>query len=174
MSSRTGGVLSRKALVRHVTRPLLEAAADADASLPRRISPVEHCVSEWDARQRMSPLGKLIVAVVLVVAFVCLGGGMLMIVGRESGTRTTAKVADCAEHGRFGTYCTGTWIEGGSLVGGRGNVIVGRIDGAMPSDVGRTIDVTVTGDHAHTYFARAPDHARHPGTRADHPLRPCW
>jgi hypothetical protein len=73
-----------------------------------------------------------------------------MIVERESGVTRTAKIIDCVDHGRFGTDCTGVWIEGGSLVGGRGHVIVGTVAGATSSDVGKTIDVTVTGDHART------------------------
>jgi hypothetical protein len=104
----------------------------------------------------MSPVGKVIVVVVLVVALACLGGGVFLIVERETGTRANATVTDCAEHGRFGTDCTGSWIIGGSLVGGHGRIVVGPIDGAVSSDVGKTIDVTVSGDHAYVRSLALP------------------
>jgi hypothetical protein len=101
----------------------------------------------------MNALGKALVAVVLVVALACLGGGVFLIVERETGTRAKAKVTECVESGGSRLHridCTGTWVVGGSLVGGGGHVVVGPIEGAESSDVGKAIDVTLSGDHAYT------------------------
>jgi hypothetical protein len=100
----------------------------------------------------MNALGKALVAVVLVVGLACIGGGVFWIIERETGTRAEATVRECVESGgsRFHRYhCTGTWVVGGSFVGGGGHFEVGTIDGADSSDVGKTIDVTVSGDRAY-------------------------
>jgi hypothetical protein len=89
-----------------------------------------------------------LLAVVLVAALAFVGGGVFLIVERETGTRARATVSDCVERGRS-TVCTGTWVVGGSLVGGNGHVVVGAIDGAVSSDVGKTIDVTLSGGRAY-------------------------
>jgi hypothetical protein len=47
-------------------------------------------------------------------------------------------------------------VVGGSLVGGGGHVVLGSIDDANPSDIGKTIDVRVSGDHAYTASLRVP------------------
>jgi hypothetical protein len=98
----------------------------------------------------MNALGKALFAFVLVVGLVCIGGGVSLIVERETGTRAEATVGECVgRNSRFkGTHCTGTWVVGGSFVGGGGRLQVGTIEGAESSDVGKTIDVTVWGDRA--------------------------
>jgi hypothetical protein len=101
----------------------------------------------------MNALGKALVAVVLVVGLACIGGGVFLIVERETGTRAKATVTHCVESGGgrlHRTDCTGTWVVGGSLVGGGGHLELGTIEGAVSSDVDKTIDVTVSGDHAYT------------------------
>jgi hypothetical protein len=103
----------------------------------------------------MNAFGKALVAVVLVVALACIAGGVFGIVERETGTRAKATVTDCVYS--FRSYdCTGTWVVGGNLVGGGGQVVVGTIDGAASSDIGKTIEVTVSGDHAHTTSLVSP------------------
>jgi hypothetical protein len=97
----------------------------------------------------MNALGKALVVVALLAALACLGGGVFLIVQRETGTRAQALVTDCAVSGRA-THCTGTWIVGGDLLGGNGQVQVGSVEGATSSDVGNTIDVTVSGDTAYS------------------------
>jgi hypothetical protein len=71
---------------------------------------------------------------------------VFLIVERGTGTRAKATVAHCVESGGsrlHRTDCTGTWIV-------RGRVVVGTIEGVDSSDVGKTIDVTVSGEHAYT------------------------
>jgi hypothetical protein len=101
----------------------------------------------------MNARRKAHLAIMLVVALACVGGGVFLIVERETGTRAKAKVTECVESGRrfsHRTNCTGTWVVGGSLVRGGGHVVVGTIEGAESSDVGKTIDVTVSGDLAYS------------------------
>jgi hypothetical protein len=100
----------------------------------------------------MNALVKALVAFVLVVGLACIGGGLFWIVERETGTRGEATVGECVESGgsRFHQYhCTGTWVVGGPFIGGGGHFEFGAIDGADSSDVGKTIDVTVSGDRAY-------------------------
>lgn len=103
----------------------------------------------------MNAFGKALVAVVLVVALACIAGGVFEIVERETGTKAKATVTDCAYSFRS-YHCTGTWVVGGNLVGGGGQVVVGTIDGAASSDIGTMIEVTVSGDHAHTTSLASP------------------
>lgn len=80
------------------------------------------------------------------------GGGVSLVVQRETGTRARATITECqpADVGTHGSYeCTGTWVAGGSLLKG-GHVVRGAVEGAEPSDVGRSIEVTLSGDRAHT------------------------
>jgi len=96
----------------------------------------------------MNAQGPALVVVMLFAALAFVGGGTFLIVERETGARARATVADCVERGRS-TVCTGTWVVGGSLVGGNGHVVFGTIDGADSTDVGKTIDVTVSGGRAY-------------------------
>jgi hypothetical protein len=97
----------------------------------------------------MNVVGKALVALALVVGLAFVAGGGFLIVERETGARARARVTDCVQVYR-GTDCTGTWVVGGSLVGGGGHVVAGPVDGAVSGDLGKTIDVTVSGDHAYT------------------------
>lgn len=81
-----------------------------------------------------------------------LGGGIFLIVQRDTGTRAEATIAEC--HEISGAYhasdqCTGSWIVGGSLLDG-GHVVVGVVDGAERRDVGKALSVTVRGGTAYT------------------------
>lgn len=78
--------------------------------------------------------------------------GIFFLVQRQTGTRALATVSECETTGAGkyeSTHCTGSWIVGGSLLDG-GHVVVGSINGAGQSDVGKTIDVTLRGDEAYT------------------------
>lgn len=78
--------------------------------------------------------------------------GIFFLVQRQTGTRASATVAECETTGagRYeSTHCTGSWMVGGSLLDG-GHVVVGSVNGADQSDVGKTIDVTLRGDEAYT------------------------
>jgi hypothetical protein len=100
--------------------------------------------------------------VFLATALVGLGmiaGGVTSIIHKESGAKAKATIASCQQV--FSTHtttydCYGTWVEGGSLVGGNGHVVYGPVDDAEPSDIGKTLDVRVSGDHAYTPSLRVP------------------
>jgi hypothetical protein len=96
----------------------------------------------------MNLLAKALVGAVLAGGLALAGGGVVLLVQRETGTRARATVTGCtvSGSGRYErTDCTGTWVVGGTLVGGSGRVVVGTIDGVEASDVGKTIDVTAGG-----------------------------
>jgi hypothetical protein len=87
-----------------------------------------------------------------------IAGGITSIMHKESGTAARATITSCQQvGGRYPSYnCDGTWVEGGSLVGGRGHVVFGDVDDAEPDQIGKTIDVRVSGDHAYTISLRVP------------------
>jgi hypothetical protein len=81
-----------------------------------------------------------------------LGGGIFLLVQRQTGTRADAKIAEChvVNSGNHATdECTGSWVVGGSLLND-GHVVVGDVQGAESRDVGKTLHVTVRGDTAYT------------------------
>jgi hypothetical protein len=99
-----------------------------------------------------------IFAVVALAGLGMIAGGIVSIIHKESGMKARATVTACQLTGsRYTTYtCEGTWVEGGSLVGGNGHVVYGVIDDAEPSDIGKTLDVRVSGDQAYTPSLRVP------------------
>jgi hypothetical protein len=102
---------------------------------------------------------KAALAVVALFELAMIGAGVFLIVQRETGTRARATVTDCVERGSSRnrtTHCTGTWVVGGDLVGGNGRVVVGEVDGATSSDIGKTIDVTLRGGTAYTRSLTLP------------------
>jgi hypothetical protein len=95
---------------------------------------------------------KYVIAITLLVGLALAGGGGWLIYQRETGTRGEAKVSDCQDFGASSsskTYCTGSWVVGGSLLAG-GHVVVGPVNGAEDSDIGKTISVTLRGGEAYT------------------------
>jgi hypothetical protein len=103
------------------------------------------------ARRGVPPV--VIVSVVLAVALV--GGGAFILFTQRTGARAQATVTGC-DQSRRSIVCTGTWVAGGDLVGGEGRVVRGTIDGAGTADLGRTIDVRLSGDRASTTSPRLP------------------
>jgi hypothetical protein len=90
---------------------------------------------------------------VLSLGFI--GAGVFYLHAQTTGERTTAKVTHCTtRRGRYG--CTALWVQGGSLVFGKGHVVNGTLEGAGPSDVGKTLDVRVSGGRAYTPSLRIP------------------
>ena len=93
-------------------------------------------------------------AIVIVLLLLILPGVGLVAAGlhqanvKRNGTPAEARVSDCTRVG--GRYksdsCTGTWVAGGSLVSGDGRVVRGTVDGADRGDIGKTIDVRLSGD----------------------------
>ena len=104
-------------------------------------------------RKRAGIVGTTFVLVVLLALTAgVLGGGIFLLVQRETGTRAQAHVTSCTSSGSAKyrkVHCQGSWTVGGSLLDG-GHVVVGTVDGADKGDVGRTIDVTVRGDTAYS------------------------
>jgi hypothetical protein len=78
-------------------------------------------------------------------------GGTFLIVVQETGTPAKAKILEC--HRTGGRYrsdsCRGSWVAGGSLLEG-GRVVIGTVDGADSDDIGKTLDVRLSGDRAYT------------------------
>ena len=91
--------------------------------------------------------------VFVLTAVAVLGGGIFLIVQRQTGTRAQATVAECHVVTGGSTHateeCSGSWVVGGSLLAG-GHVVVGDIQGAESRDIGKTLDVTVRGGTAYT------------------------
>lgn len=93
-----------------------------------------------------------VLVVMLALTAGVLGGGVFLLVQRETGSRTQAHVTNCDVSGA-GKYrkvhCLGSWTVGGSLLDG-GRVVVGTVNGVDTGDVGKTVDVTVRGDTAYS------------------------
>jgi hypothetical protein len=102
-------------------------------------------------------LGIVVFAVVFLGGLGMLGGGIFLIVVRATGEQATARVIEC--HTSGGRYrsdvCQGTWVAGGSLLAG-GHVVTGTVDGADSGDVGKTLEVRLSGDRAYTTSLRVP------------------
>jgi hypothetical protein len=99
-----------------------------------------------------------VVLVVTAGAAAMLGGGAFLLVQRATGPRAVATVGDCTTtgSGRYrSVHCTGSWTEGGSLFEG-GHIVVGAIQGAETTDIGKNLDVTVRGDTAYTRDVKLP------------------
>jgi hypothetical protein len=95
--------------------------------------------------------GVVVLIAAALIAATMIGAGVFLIVQRQTGTRALATVGDCEASGggRYrSVHCTGTWVVGGSLIGG-GHVVFGTIDGVDTDAVGKTIDVTLRGDTAY-------------------------
>jgi hypothetical protein len=98
---------------------------------------------------------KAVIVFTIVAGLALVGGGAFLLVQRATGTKAEATVSQCTTTGGskdLQTDCTGSWIVGGSLLAG-GHVVVGEIDGAGQSDVGKQIAVTVSGN---TAYVRSP------------------
>ena len=99
-----------------------------------------------------------VVLVVTAGAAAMLGGGAFLLVQRATGPRAVATVGGCTTtgSGRYrSVHCTGSWTEGGSLFEG-GHIVVGAIQGAETTDIGKELDVTVRGDTAYTRDVKLP------------------
>ena len=106
-----------------------------------------------------NPIGSALVVLVAGAAVVAtLGGGIFLLVLRETGPRAVATVSECTVtgSGRFRRVdCQGSWTIGGSLLEG-GHIMVGTIQGAETTDVGKKLDVTVRGDTAYSRDLKLP------------------
>jgi hypothetical protein len=93
----------------------------------------------------------VLVGIVFLGGLGMLGGGIYLGAVQLTGTEAEARITDC--HRSPGRYrsdtCTGTWVAGGSLLEG-GRVVIGTVEGAESDDVGKTLDVRLSGDRAYT------------------------
>jgi ABC-type Na+ efflux pump permease subunit len=102
--------------------------------------------------------GRVILGVI-ALALLALGAGAAVtgvsqIKTRATGEKATARVTGCSLGGTSKSRtvdCTGTWVTGGKLVGGKGHVVVGRVEGASDDDAGRTIAVRLSSDGQKAY-----------------------
>ena len=91
----------------------------------------------------------------LVIGIGFLAAAYFSYIDQNTGPETTAKVLSCmgsygsARSGATGVVCQGTWVAGGALIGGNGHVVVGEINDADYSDIGKTISVHLHGDEAY-------------------------
>jgi hypothetical protein len=105
-------------------------------------------------------VGGTIVMLVVTLALTAgvLGGGIWLLVQRETGTRTQAHVGSCTLGGTVKSRtvdCQGSWTVGGSLADG-GHVVVGTIQGVDQGDVGKTVDVTIRNGTAYSRGVALP------------------
>jgi hypothetical protein len=104
------------------------------------------------ARPRVTWFVKASVVFLLLVMLGMGAAGVFLLSVQFTGTAATATVTDCVQDpdSRYVTYdCTGTWVTGGSLVGGNGHVVVGTVQGVDNTDVGKTIAVRLSGGEAY-------------------------
>jgi len=84
-------------------------------------------------------------------------GAISVIVAQRTGEVAEARIVECRTVG--GRYrsasCTGMWVAGGSLLEG-GRVERGTVEGATRGDIGKTLDVRISGDRAYTPSLRTP------------------
>ena len=110
------------------------------------------------APRRAQWIVRLIFLVTGLVGLGMVAGGVVSIIDKESGQPARATVASCRYVGaRYTTFqCSGSWVQGGDLVGGNGHVVYGVIDDATNSEIGKTLDVRVHGGEAYTLSLRVP------------------
>jgi hypothetical protein len=131
-----------------VSEPMLDRAAEG------RSGSVAVLGSAISNGTRVTLFAKLCI-VFLLLAVMGMGvAGVYLMVVQFTGTAARATVTECvqdtdARYPSVSYDCTGTWVIGGTLVGGSGHVVVGTVDGVDPSDVGKTIDVRIAGGEAY-------------------------
>jgi hypothetical protein len=111
-------------------------------------------------RTKITSPGGLAFAVtgMVLMSAVLLVPGIFFLVQRETGTRATATIDSCETTGagRYAdTECSGSWVVGGSILD-KGSIVLGTIQGADESDVGKAMDVTVVGDQAYSRDLKLP------------------
>ena len=93
----------------------------------------------------------LVLTLLLGAGLGMLFGGTFLIVVQETGEPATARIIECHRSGgRYRTdVCTGMWVAGGSLLDD-GRMVTGTVDGASSDDLGKSLDVRLSGDRAYT------------------------
>jgi hypothetical protein len=136
--------------------PVSESALDR---LAGERSPVQIVGSAVARPVRVSWFVKVCIVFLLLGALGMAAGGVYLTIVQFTGIPAKATVTGCVldQDSRYSTYdCTGTWVTGGSLVGGNGHVVVGTVDGVDNTDVGKTVDVRLAGDEAYEESLELP------------------
>jgi hypothetical protein len=131
--------------------PVMESALDRSADGQGSVTVVG---SDLPRPPRLTLFTKLCIVFLLLAVLAMSVAGVYLMVVQFTGTAARATVTECvqdtdARYPSVSFDCTGTWVTGGSLVGGTGHVVVGTVDGVDPSDVGKTIDVRLAGGEAY-------------------------
>jgi hypothetical protein len=111
----------------------------------------------------MSP-GGIVIIKVLVGLAILMGAGFGAGGGYEfyqatHGEKVSVLVTDChyVSSGKTGTdECNGSWVEGGSLVGGNGHVILGPANNVNSNDIGKHVTMRAHGGSAYAQSVRIP------------------
>ena len=96
-------------------------------------------------------LAALVIVLILGAGLGMLFGGTFLIVVQQTGEPATARIIECHKSG--GRYrsdvCTGMWVAGGSLLE-NGRMVTGTVDGADSDDLGKSLNVRLSGSRAYT------------------------
>jgi hypothetical protein len=112
----------------------------------------------------MSPGGIVIIVKVLVGLAILMGagfgaGGAYELHQATHGEQVSVLVTDChyVSSGTNGTdECNGSWVEGGSLVGGNGHVVLGPANNVDSNDIGKHVTMRAHGGSAYAQSVRLP------------------
>jgi hypothetical protein len=85
---------------------------------------------------------KVITALCMLVGAGFVGGGVWELHQQDTGMKVVATVSECHVDSGGSTHatttCSGSWIQGGSLLN-NGHVVLGTIDGVGSGDVGKNV-----------------------------------
>jgi hypothetical protein len=102
---------------------------------------------------------KVITALCMLVGAGFVGGGVWELHQQDTGMKVVATVSECHVDSGGSTHatttCSGSWIQGGSLLN-NGHVVLGTIDGVGSGDVGKNVKARVHGGTAFAHSLRLP------------------
>jgi hypothetical protein len=119
---------------------------------------------EYVDASRISPGGIVLVVKVVVGLAIVMGagfgaGGVYELHQATHGEKVSVLVTDChyVSSGTNGTEeCNGSWVEGGSLVGGNGHVVLGPANNVNSNDIGKHVTMRAHGGSAYAQSVRLP------------------
>jgi hypothetical protein len=102
---------------------------------------------------------KILVGLAILMAAGFGAGGAYEFHQATHGEQVSVLVTDChfVSSGRTGTdECNGSWVEGGSLVGGNGHVVLGPANNVNSNDIGKHVEMRAHGGSAYAQSVRLP------------------
>jgi hypothetical protein len=102
---------------------------------------------------------KILVGLAIVMAAGFGAGGVHELHQATHGEQVNVLVTDChfVSSGQHGTEeCNGSWVEGGSLVGGNGHVVLGPANNVNSNDIGKHVTMRAHGGSAYAESVRLP------------------